>query len=188
MNYKFGSKIRKIRKKRKLSMKEVAEQAGVSESLISQIETNKVSPAIDTLLQIVNILDIDLEYLFSEFKKSREVSIVRAKERNQMVLEGVKYEQLCQIAEDEKYGIESYYLELEPGYEKGDLEYGHTGKELGIIISGKAVVELGNKEYQLDTGDSISFNADIPHTLRNIGDIKLEAIWIITPPKLLFKT
>lgn len=168
-------------------MKEVAEQAGVSESLISQIERNKVSPAIDTLLNIVDILDIDLEYLFSEFKKSREVNIVRAAERNKMVMDGVTYQQLCQIVEDEKYGIESYFIEINPGHEKGDTEYGHQGKELGIILKGEAVLEIGNKEYQLKNGDSISFDSGVPHILRNSGREKLEAIWINTPPKMLFK-
>jgi len=187
MQYKFGTKIRKVRKKQQLSMKEVADKADVSESLVSQIERNKVSPAIDTLLKIVDVLDIDLEYLFSEFKKSRQVDIVRAEDRNKMVLNGVVYEQLCQITEDEQFGIESYYLEVEPGCEKGDVEYGHQGKELGIILAGKASLELGNKVYELTTGDSISFDSGLPHTLRNIGEEKLEAIWVTTPPKMIFK-
>ena len=44
----------------------VAQQAGVSESLVSQIERNHVSPAIDTLLALADVLDINLEYLFEE--------------------------------------------------------------------------------------------------------------------------
>ncbi|MBW1912730.1 MAG: helix-turn-helix transcriptional regulator, partial [Deltaproteobacteria bacterium] len=54
MKYRFGDKLRRVREKRKVTMKEVALKAGVSESLISQIETNKVSPAIDTLLGIAD--------------------------------------------------------------------------------------------------------------------------------------
>jgi len=52
MKYTFGDKLRAVREKKKMTMKDVAEKAGVSESLISQIETNKVSPAIETLLTI----------------------------------------------------------------------------------------------------------------------------------------
>ena len=187
MEYEFGTKIRKVRKKKKLSMKEVADKADISESLVSQIERNKVSPAIDTLLRIVDVLDIDLEYLFEEFKKTRQVEIVRAKERNKMILEGVVYEQLSQIQEEEKFGLESYYLEVEPDCKKGDQEYGHEGKELGIILSGKASLELGNKTYKLTEGDSISFDSGLPHTLKNIGEEKLEAVWVITPPKMIFR-
>ncbi|MGL4369440.1 MAG: helix-turn-helix domain-containing protein, partial [Spirochaetota bacterium] len=57
--YRFGEKLREVRERKQMTMKEVAEAAGVTESLISQIERNKVSPAIDTLLSITEILDID---------------------------------------------------------------------------------------------------------------------------------
>ena len=77
MKYRFGDKLRKVREKRKSTMKEVALKAGVSESLISQIETNKVSPAIDTLLNIAEALEIDIEYLFSDFKKNKLVNTLK---------------------------------------------------------------------------------------------------------------
>jgi transcriptional regulator with XRE-family HTH domain len=51
VNYKFGDKIRAIREKKKFTLKDIAEKINVTESLLSQIERNKVSPAIDTLLK-----------------------------------------------------------------------------------------------------------------------------------------
>ena len=59
MKYKFGEKLRIVRERKGMTLKEVARQAGVSESLISQIERNRVSPSIDTLLQIADVLEID---------------------------------------------------------------------------------------------------------------------------------
>ena len=50
MKYTFGEKLRTVRERKGLTLKEVAGQAGVSESLVSQIERNKVSPSVDTLL------------------------------------------------------------------------------------------------------------------------------------------
>ncbi|MDR3123762.1 MAG: helix-turn-helix domain-containing protein, partial [Treponema sp.] len=60
MRYNFGGKIRAVRERRSLTLREVAEKAGVSESLVSQIERNRVSPAIDTLLALADALDLDL--------------------------------------------------------------------------------------------------------------------------------
>ncbi|HQB62440.1 MAG TPA: helix-turn-helix transcriptional regulator, partial [Spirochaetota bacterium] len=57
MKYYFGDKIRAVRKRKEYTLKYLAEKAGVSDSLISQIERNKVSPAIDTLLSIADVLD-----------------------------------------------------------------------------------------------------------------------------------
>ena len=58
--FRFGEKLRKVRERKGLTLKVVAQQAGVSESLVSQIERNKVSPAIDTLLSLADVLDISL--------------------------------------------------------------------------------------------------------------------------------
>lgn len=185
MKYNFGEKIRKIRERKKITLKQVAIEAGLSESLISQIETNKVSPAIDTLLKIIDILDIDLEYLFRDLKRSKVVKIVRNDQRNKIIMKDVTYQQLSKtIGEDEEHGIEAYYLEVKPGGEKGSKEYGHKGKELGVIIQGQGKFELGNKKYLLNEGDSISFSSDLPHVLKNITNKPLKAFWVITPPKM----
>ena len=62
----FGEKIREVRERKGLTLKAVASQAGVSESLVSQIERGRVYPAIDTLLCLARVLDIRLQYLFEE--------------------------------------------------------------------------------------------------------------------------
>ncbi|MDR1863539.1 MAG: helix-turn-helix domain-containing protein, partial [Treponema sp.] len=82
MKYQFGGKIRAVRERRALTLREVAEKAGVSESLVSQIERDKVSPAIDTLMALADALDLDLDYLFSGLKRERPVKVTRRKERS----------------------------------------------------------------------------------------------------------
>lgn len=78
--YHFGEKLRQVREHKGYTLKVVAQQAGVSESLVSQIERNHVSPAIDTLLALADVLDINLEYLFEEYKRNRPVEIIRSHE------------------------------------------------------------------------------------------------------------
>ena len=181
----FGDKIRIVRERKGITLKEVAIKANVSESLVSQIERNKVSPSIDTLLAIVDALDIDLEYLFKDYKKNKKVHIVRMDERNRLILKNVKYEQLSILTEPSKeHSIEAISLEIQPGGEKGDIEYGHVGNELGIILEGKGELLYGTEVYELNEGDSVSFSSDIPHNLKNVGKKILKAIWVITPPRM----
>ena len=59
--FRFGEKLRTVRERKGYTLKVVAQAAGVSESLVSQIERNRVSPAIDTLLSLADALEIDLE-------------------------------------------------------------------------------------------------------------------------------
>lgn len=180
----FGEKIREIREKRGVTLKEVALAADVSESLVSQIERNKVSPALDTLMAIVDALDIDLEYLFADYKRERCVSLVHKDERKKIVTKKATYERLSQTVQDDKeHGIEAYILEIPVGGEKGNEEYGHVGKEMGVIISGCGEFRIGTKTYPLTEGDSISFSSDIPHLLINTENEPLRAFWVITPPK-----
>ena len=79
-----------------INLKTIAQQAGVSESLVSQIERNRVSPAIDTLLTLADVLDINLEFLFEEYRKARPVHIVRKGERATAVEDDILYENLSE--------------------------------------------------------------------------------------------
>jgi transcriptional regulator with XRE-family HTH domain len=185
MKYRFGDKIRAVRERRQTTLREVAEIAGVSESLVSQIERNRVSPAIDTLLSLADALDIDLEYLFSDYKKERSVKIVRAKERHQMSRPGVVYGRLAQLDPGSSggIGIEAYQIDIEPGSFTGNEEYGHAGAELGLVVEGEAELVVGTMKYSLKAGDSASFASDFPHRLMNISDKVLRVFWVVTPPK-----
>lgn len=187
MRYRFGEKIRTVRERRALTLREVAERAGVSESLVSQIERNRVSPAIDTLLSLADALDIDLEYLFSDFKKERAVKIVRKGARSTSSRPGVLYERLAGIAGEGSaagdFGFESYLITLDPGAKTGHGEYGHPGHEMGFVASGAAEIDVGTKTHRLEEGDAASFQADVPHTVRNPGSTPLKLFWIVTPPR-----
>ena len=165
-----------------MTLKEVAEKAGVSESLVSQIERNRVSPAIDTLLALADALEIDLEYLFADYKRERSIKTVRKDERSSYRTKpGVLYEHLAQV--EEQGGIEAYIITIEAGAKTGNAEYGHPGWELGIVESGLLELSAGSHVYRLNPGDSVSFKADTPHILSNPGKKPLRVFWVMSPPK-----
>jgi transcriptional regulator with XRE-family HTH domain len=189
MKYLFGEKIREVRERKRMTIREVAEKAGVSESLISQIERNRISPAIDTLLGIIDILEIDPDFIFRDFKRDRSVNLVRTNEKKRALIDGVTYEQLSRtVSPSQEHAIEAYILEIPPGGKSGNDEYGHIGNELGVIIQGEGECTIGKQVIVLKKGDSISFSADAPHQLKNIGKKPLRAFWIMTPPKRLLGT
>jgi len=182
MKYRFGEKLRSVREKRGLTLKQVAAAVGVTESQISQIERSKVMPAVDTLLDIAAYLNLDLEHLFSDFRKEHPVHVMKAAARPRYEADGTVYELLSQSEEGE-YGIEAYLLTVAPGSRQGSSEYGHIGKEMGIVLEGRAELGCGGQSFALEAGDSVSFPSDIPHLLKNVGDSPLKAFWVVTPPK-----
>ena len=184
VHHRFGDKIRKVRERRGITLKEVANKVEVSESLISQIERNKVSPSVDTLIAIADALKIDLDYLFRDYKQTKHLTFVRPEDRAIQMREGISYEQLSTITEDDEYAMQALLITIAPDYEKDDPEYGHKGKELGFILEGHGEIVYGSKSYRISAGDCISFSSDIPHTLKNLGRTDMKAVWIVTPPKL----
>ncbi|SDP21257.1 helix-turn-helix domain-containing protein [Desulforhopalus singaporensis] len=188
MRYKFGHKLREVRERKGYTLKDVATRAEVSESLVSQIERNKVSPSIDTLLLIADILDVDYEYLFNDYRQKRKVSIVRKLKRGTIRRDKVAFHQLSvNDGAVRDSAIEVFLLEIDPGGEKGDRQYGHAGMEFGIILEGSAELLYGHEQYFLAAGDSVYFPSDMPHLLKNTGSTLLQAIWVISPPRNLFR-
>jgi len=188
MKYKFGEKLRSVRERKGMTLKDVAGKAGFSESLISQIERNRVSPSIDTLLQIADVLDIDYEHLFSDYRQKRKVSIVRADERGSIIRNKVVINQLSAVTDIfREPAVEAFLLEIEADGDTGTKEYGHEGWEFGFILEGCAELIYGNETYRLNRGDTIAFPSNIPHLFRNQGEELLKAIWVVTPPRNLFQ-
>ncbi len=185
MKYNFGELIREIRKRKGLTMREISETIGVSESLISQIETNKISPAIDTLLAITEALNIDIEYIFRNFRKAKKPSIIKADKRKVFTEHNAVYEIISKIeGQSRENAIEGYILTIQPGGKTHDREYGHMGSELGFILEGSGELLFSGQSYQLNQGDSVSFDSNEPHTFINSGKSILKAFWITTPPKM----
>jgi len=183
----YGERIRALREMQKLTLKRVAYSVGISESLLSQIERNKVSPSIDTLIRIADALGVDMEHLFKDYRQQRTVSILRKENRSRLEKDGVVYEQLSRLIDGEtETAMEIVLLELSPGCRKGSSQYGHRGKEVGILLEGEVDLLYGGTSYRLQEGDSISFDSTIPHTLINQSNAQAKAIWIMSPPKLNF--
>lgn len=178
--YFFGEKIREIREKKHLTLKFVATQAGISESLVSQIERNKVSPAIDTLLSIASVLEINLEYLFEEFTHRKHVTVIHEDERKTIYEEDISYQEIsdCEITSK---NLECYIITIPKGCRTHRGNYGHIGSEVGIILEGNGILRYQNKEYEIKKGDSVTFSAAAPHTLENTGASPLKALWTVTP-------
>ena len=186
--YHFGEKLRQVRENKGYTLKVVAQKAGVSESLVSQIERNHVSPAIDTLLSLADVLDINLEFLFEEYRKVRPVTIIHAKERPSMKEDEIIYEELANPTDSKgDISFESYMLKIPANTHTHRGSYGHMGQEFGIITKGRAKLIYEDKEYILEEGDSVSYSAAIPHTVENIGDCELNAIWVLSPAQRFTK-
>ena len=182
MKYKLGAQLRAIRKKRNLTGKMVAGKARLSTSLLSQIENNRISPSLDTLLKLLEVYGISPNEFFKNYETDSTVEIIKKEAREIFNRKNYKYEKLSGNSQNKgKYSFNAFSLELEPGSTRGDYKNGHIGRELGIVISGKASLIYGEKEYEINKGDTVSFFSQIPHVLKNSSKQLFQAYWIVTP-------
>ncbi|WP_432665718.1 cupin domain-containing protein [Wukongibacter baidiensis] len=181
MDIDVGSKIREIRKKMKMSIATLAKQTGVSSGMISQIENRKVVPTVTVMWKIAKALDVNIGYFFNEIVEPLPNPVVRKDERKKMLIGNSKclYEMLTP---DLNRKIEYLLITLEDQSETTTDFVHHEGEECGYVIEGVLRVYLGDKEYLLSEGDSISFSSDIPHYYENAGEGKCISIWAMTPP------
>jgi len=182
MKTKLGPLLRAIRNSGHLTIKDVASKAGVSSSLLSQIERNRISPSLDTLLQLLEVYGVPPNKFFKDYETMTRVDIVKKDDRKIYQRKGFKYETLSGESQSKgSHSFNAFFLELAPGQKRGNTDDGHLGRELGIVISGLGQLIYGEEIYDICAGDSLSFFSQIPHVIKNVGDEIFQAYWIVTP-------
>lgn len=182
MKTKLGALLRAIRTARNLTIKEVAAKAEISSSLLSQIERNRISPSLDTLLHILEVYGVPPGKFFKDYETSSRVEIVRKDQRKIYERKGFKYETLCGVSQAKgNHSFNAFFLELAPGQLRGDESDGHLGRELGIVVKGGAQLIYGQDVYELKQGDCVSFFSQIPHVIKNNTKGVFQAYWVVTP-------
>ena len=180
----IGPRLRAQRESLGISLRELARRVGVSASLISQIERDKVNPSVSTLYALVRELGLGMGDLFSTegvppAARPGPSPHVTEDERSLISLaSGVTWERLTAVADP---GVEFLKVVYDVGSEScpEDSLMRHGGKEYGYVTGGRLGVQVGFERYDLGPGDSISFDSSSPHRLWTIGPEPAEAIWVV---------
>lgn len=178
----LGSRIRVLRKIHGWTLDDLARSIEVSKSAISQIESGRFEPSLQTLRRLANSLKVPLARLFESSASSIDDRVVRRDQRKVFHLpkDHVRYELLSPDLVDKQ--VEFLRVELDPHPGERPEPYVHEGEEYGIVIRGKVEVWIEGATYLLQEGDSIFFRATSPHYVSNAGRNTAVTIWAISPP------
>lgn len=169
----IGRKIKELRLKKGLTLKQVARETGFSTALISQIENNNISPPIATLAKLANFLNVKVGYFFEtetepvkyavcKKNKGRKIDRVISKSGKK---HGYSYEALAFDFSNKK--MEPFLLKLEKELMDEENMYSHVGEEFLVVLKGSVVVAIEKERVSLDTGDAIYFDSSARHRLLN---------------------
>ncbi|WP_408011574.1 helix-turn-helix domain-containing protein [Pseudalkalibacillus sp. A8] len=160
----IGTKIRSIRNRKKITIAQMSEGTGLSKGFISNVENNNTSPSISTLSTIAEYLRVPLPYLLLE--KKQHMRVIRKNSRTSSTFNGLKIEHLTS-----KGGLRMMIVEFPPGASIGE-PHSHEGEECHLVLEGKILAEQGEDSIIVEEGDSFSWNASVPHFVKNVGEGK----------------
>lgn len=179
--FELGAKIKSIRLMRGLSQKELARLTGVTPSTISQVEKSLIYPSLPALFRIAESLSIEVSTLFKEHRSERDFLVYSADNRSAISLpmhikNGVSAELL--LPPDVDAPVESTLIRISPGKKLPRHFFVHKGAELGYLLSGRLEMTIENQLYEVNPGDTIYLQKEIPGSWYNTSEQVAELLWM----------
>jgi transcriptional regulator with XRE-family HTH domain len=175
----IGDRLRQSREGR-FSINELSKVAGVSSGRISEIERGSANPSFETLWRLATALEVPIGAFFGG-PEPEVAMLVRKNARKRLVLphDDLEYELLTP---DLQGSLEVFLFHVPPAFDNSKRPISHRGEECIHIVSGELVVHVGDKEFELETGDTVTYEASIPHYVVNRSTSTAHAMAIVTPP------
>lgn len=206
----LGGRLRDLRQQAGLSLRELARQANVSASLVSQVENGKSRPSVSTLYTFARLLSVPVDELFDAEEKAlsglplnhpagtaaydpanawhqseyaTRISVIHPSHRAQLhMAEGIHWERLAATPERDVNFMKITYTPG-AGTDEAMERQVHDGYEYGYVLSGTLEVTVGNEVFVLNAGESLGIDSSIPHHFRNIGETDFQGVWFVHGPK-----
>ena len=167
----IGGHLKVLRAARGMTLDRLAEATGLTKSYLSKIQNSRKLPPIATLSRIANALGTGIGSFFGDILEVREgASVVRRNERLPVVRGGTAfgYDYVSLAHQRLSKSMEPFVFTF-PSKIDTHVFFDHGGEEFVFILSGKVVFQVGDERWTLEEGDSIYFDAAIPHRGWSIG-------------------
>jgi transcriptional regulator with XRE-family HTH domain len=175
-----GHRLRKVRRARRRTLRDVATHAGISEGFLSQIERGRANASIATLRRIASVVGVSMGELFHPDDESQP-TVLRALDRPVLAFGTFGRKWLLTQAPDRE--LDAFIAEFEPGGSTGPEQYTHgDSEELLIVLRGRVSFELGAQLFDLGPEDSMVYRSSIPHRLVESAGERAVILWVTTPP------
>ncbi len=178
--YQIGPKLRALRLKKSMGLVELGKHTGLSAALLSKLERDKLHPTLPTLLRIAMVFSVGLDYFFTDERKRHVVSVVTKDERIRLPERpgagevAYHFESLDFKTNERK--TSAYLADFEFMAEEKLKAHQHPGSEFLHVLKGKLALKIGIDQYELEAGDSVYFDPNVPHTYRRVGKQACQAL------------
>ncbi len=184
----IGREVKSLRRKRNLTVSELANATGVSIGMLSKIENGLTSPSLTTLQSIAYALQVPLTTFFTRFEETRSAVLVKAGEGIEVERVGTRsghqYSLLGHLPGNYSgVTVEPYLIEL-TSPEDTFPAFQHEGIEFIYMLEGQVNYRHADKTYTLEAGDCLFFDADAPHGPDELISLPVRFLSVISYPQI----
>jgi transcriptional regulator with XRE-family HTH domain len=164
----LGSRVRALREGMDLSLRDLAERSGVSPPMLSQVERGETSPTLAVAEKIAGGLELTLSQLL-RLDEAGHVVVVRAGEGRSRSRKGHRTEEFTPPLPGQRADVSRHLLEPRAATGRaGDPPLHEPGaRETAVVLSGRVTLMIDGQGHELGEGDSVTFDADLPHHFEN---------------------
>ena len=160
-----GATLQRLRLARGLTLEDLSRIAGVSKSMLSQIEREKANPTIAITWRLANALGVQIGELLSS--EVRAVDLIRVVDAHEIpTLPG-------------SHAGYSYELTLQPGGELASQAHDPGTNEHLTVVTGTVELEVGAEKRKIKHGATARYLADQNHAIRNVGKTEAKALLVV---------
>jgi transcriptional regulator with XRE-family HTH domain len=176
----LGQRIREVRRKKRMTLRDAADAAEVSESFLSQVERGLANPSVASLRRIADAMHEPVASFF--VGDAPTGMLVRAKDRRRLVHPMGMLEDYL-LTPPTARRLQIIYCVAGPGEGSGQERYTHVAdEECLVVLSGSLEVGIGDETYELNSGDALLLDPKNPHGFYNRGSEPCTMLWVQTPP------
>ncbi len=164
-----GENLRRLRKKKDLSLEALARVSGVSRAMLGQIELGQSAPTINVLWRIASALRVPFSAMLRH-RGGAGTRVMSAARARVLSSRDGSFRSRALFPGDAPRSVEFYELRLAAGASEEAEPHAAGTTENLALVSGAIEMQVGAERHQLSAGDAIMFEADVPHVYRNLGD------------------
>jgi transcriptional regulator with XRE-family HTH domain len=175
----IGATLREQRRRLNLTLEEVAHRAGITKGFLSEVERDRATPSVATLMRLREALSLSIASVFA----SSQPRVVRASHRQQVLLGGNKVVYSLLSGKD-AHRVAVIWGRLAPGAQSGtDMHTLSADEQIVFVISGTFAITMDGVEHILGAGDAFTFDPRRPHRYENPSKTTpVVAVCVIAPP------
>lgn len=171
----IAANLKRLREERNLSLGQLAEMAGVSKVVLSQLEKGSANPTINTIWKITGALGLPYTSLL-EMPETNAIHI-RKNDIRDLCEDG--YHIFDYYGKEADRPFELYEIEMEPGCVHESIGHSSESLEYIIVTEGQMDIDVSGESYRLEPEDGLCFEAQVPHSYRNEASKTAKAVLMI---------